>query len=180
MMWRKAGRFLLLLGGIVLLWPKAPAQAAPTKGMLVGQVLDAQGQPVEGARVWLGVQAEDAQVLAETETQADGSFALRLPESVIYGAEAQAPKGQVALSFWQAVPPGTGLSLRVTRAHFESGVFPLSGEQVQALRNGETVELPPISLERHIGLAFFVALLVFVGMMVGLVRLWLLFRRVAG
>ncbi len=166
MMWRKAGIFLFLLGGIILLWPKAPAQAAPTKGIVVGQVLDAQGQPVEGVRVWLGVQAEDAQVLAETETQADGSYALYLPESVTYGDEAQSPKGQAALSFWQAVPPGAGLSLRVTRAHFESGVFPLSGEQVQALKNGEAVELPPILLERHIGLAFFVALLVFVGMLV--------------
>ncbi len=162
--WRGA----LALMALAALWTLRPARAeTPTAlgGMLVGQVFDAQGQPVDGARVWLALGAEGETVLSETETQPDGSFALRLPASIPYGDPGSAPRGQVALRVWEDIPSGQPVVLGVSRDHFEARLIPLSGEQVGTLRGGEILELPPVSLQRHIGIAFWTASLIFVGVL---------------
>ncbi len=155
---------LLLLLAASLGWILRPVRAQSTvSGVLVGRVFDTQGQPVEGARVWLTL--GEGQILSETETQPDGSFALRLPAGIPYGEEAAAPLGQAVLRLWEDIPPGTTVSLGVARDHFEGRLFPLSGEQVETLRRGEILELPPLMLERHIGLAFWLASIIFGGML---------------
>ncbi len=156
---------MLALAGALAVWFLRPAQAQtpPDGALLVGQVFDAQGQPVEGAR--LRLEGGEDRLLAETETQPDGSFALRLPAALPYGDPQQAPLGQMALPLWQAVPPGTPLSLWVERAHFETRRVPLSGQQAAALRAGQIVRVAPIQMERRIGMAFWAALLIFSGML---------------
>ena len=148
-------RDTVLLATLAALWILHPAQAetpAASGGMLVGQVFDTQGQPVEGARVWLALGAKGETLLSETETQPDGSFILRLPESILYGDPERAPRGQVALRVWEDIPPGLSVVLGVSRDHFEARSISLSEEQAATLRGGEILELPPIFLQRRTGI----------------------------
>ncbi|GAB4529272.1 MAG: hypothetical protein Fur0018_15730 [Anaerolineales bacterium] len=157
------GVLLLLLGGMALFFqPTVRAQSPAETAVLVGQIFDSQGQSVEGAQVQVLI---DEQLLAQAETQPDGSFALQLPKTIPYGSTENAPHGQTVLQVWADIAPQTPVNLQIMRAHFEPRRFPLSPEQVQTLRNGEILGLPPIQLERHIGIAFWLATLVFVGML---------------
>ncbi len=157
----------LLVVALAALWMSLPARAKNpgVGGMVVGGVFDTQGQPVEGARVWLALGAEGGTTLSETETQPDGSFTLRLPATIPYGEPQSAPEGQTALRVWDDIPSGAAVTLGVSRDHFETRLLPLSGEQMETLRGGEILELPPVALERHIGIAFWTASLIFIGVL---------------
>lgn len=100
---------------------------------LVGLVHDAQSQPVEGATVRL-LSANPGETLSSAVTQADGRFLLpitRLPAGV--------------------------LTLEVQRPHFEPASVNISTATAARLRSGQSVEVPPISLARHIGASFWIA-----------------------
>ncbi len=143
----KIGRGALILFLIIAVWLTftlaggASAQPAnQTTGLsLVGTVIDRQNQPVLEAQVQL-LQGND--VLTEGLTQGDGSFRLPLPQQT-----------------------GTNLSLRVERQHFKTSVIDIAPEEIAQLKPGEALTLPTIQLERKITVAFWVATLVFLGML---------------
>lgn len=118
------------------------AQDIDQEVLLVGSVFDPQAQPVQGASVYLESSAQ-SDPIAETTTQPNGEFGLEAPEKI----------------------PET-LSLHVERAHFESYSQDLGQDRLEMLRSGETVVYPEIILERSINPAFWIASIVFVGMLV--------------
>lgn len=118
------------------------AQDIDQEVLLVGSVFDPQAQPVQGASVYLESSAQ-SDPIAETTTQPNGEFGLEAPEKI----------------------PET-LSLHVERAHFESCSQNLGQDRLEMLRSGETVVYPEIILERSINPAFWIASIVFVGMLV--------------
>lgn len=118
------------------------AQDIDQEVLLVGSVFDPQAQPVQGASVYLESSAQ-SDPIAETTTQPNGEFGLEAPEKI----------------------PET-LSLHVERAHFESYSQNLGQDRLEMLRSGETVVYPEIILERSINPAFWIASIVFVGMLV--------------
>ena len=135
----------LLVGvGFNLFWPQAHASAkvGETAPLLVGNVYDAQDQPVKGAHVLL-LGEDETDPLADTTTQPDGRFALALPE---------------------AIPDE--IILQIERPHFEDAHLELGAADVEQLRAGETVVLPEVALKRRVGPAFWIATLIFVGVLV--------------
>ncbi len=133
---------LLVLGA--LLWVHSLARAQAPGATLAGQVLDQQGQPITGARVLLLGSFSDDAPITEASTQPDGTFTLH-------------PR--------LSAPPSRPLSLRIERAHFQPIQVPLTATQSQALLQGKAVAMPPITLERRFGLAFWVATLLFIAML---------------
>lgn len=138
---------LLVVGAAVMLagLMPDPAQGAtqPTPP-LVGAVQDEQGQPIAGATVTaLGPDVEST--LGETETQDDGTFLLRLSPD-------------------EPVPDR--LVLRFERAHFETAEVALDAPSLASLRSGQAVILADTILERHITPAFWIATIVFAGVLI--------------
>jgi Na+/H+ antiporter NhaD/arsenite permease-like protein len=151
-LWRLALLTTLLAGiGLALAWPggNTQAQGFEQAPLITASVHDRQGQPVEGARVTL-IAASDDTPLAQTLTEPDGRYVLAAPETL--------PEA---------------LSVRIEREHFAETVIPLEATAVRRLRDGQTVVLPDTSLLRRLSLAFWIAALVFAGMLVliGLGRL---------
>ncbi|MEJ2561886.1 MAG: SLC13 family permease [Anaerolineales bacterium] len=114
--------------------------ANQTTGLsLGGKVIDRQNQPVTEAQVQL-LQGEN--VLAEGLTQGDGSFLLPLPPQA-----------------------GSNISVRVERQHFKTTAIDVAADEIAQLKPGEALILPTIELERKITIAFWIATLVFLGML---------------
>jgi Na+/H+ antiporter NhaD/arsenite permease-like protein len=118
------------------------ARQAPAPPVVTGVLYDRQGQPVTGAQVTLSAGTE-ATSIAQATSQPDGRYALPL-------------SGQIPSS----------LVLHIERAHFKAISIDLSAAEMQALRDGESVDLPDVTLLRRVSLAFWVATLVFVAMLV--------------
>ncbi len=133
-----------LLGALALLAQPGTAPHAETPvQLLTGNLYDPQGQPVSGAHIVL-LAEHTGEPVARTSTQADGRYALELP----------AP-----------FPAENPLSIHVERAHFEPLVIPLDEATHTKLHAGETVVLPAHTLARRISPAFWLATLVFVGVL---------------
>jgi len=119
-----------------------PASAADSRRPeLVGWVTDPLGEPVQNAEVSMYADGMK-EPIAVAESQGDGEFALELPE----------------------VPFET-LSVDVSRPHFHSQTWSPTPDELELLRQGATIRLPDITMERRITLGFWVATLTFVGML---------------
>lgn len=134
----------LMVAAALFLLPQHPSQAQADQSgrVITGFIHDRQGTAVQGANVNLlapGV----AEPLAETLTQPDGRFTLVFTQN-----------------------PADGLSIRVTREHFRELDLPLDGNAVQSLRSGGSAALPDLTLLRRLSLSFWIATLVFIGMLV--------------
>ena len=110
--------------------------------VITGLVIDSQDQPVESVLVTLST-ADSEAVLSETETQADGRFALPVPEII-----------------------PAGLLIHFDRPHFAETELALSPEAVEALQTGESIVLPDTVLPRQTSAAFWIATAIFVIMLV--------------
>ncbi len=148
---RPAVRFYALVGILIvtaalLMLPGQPGQAqTPQSGMLItGFIQDHQGTAVQGASVSLLAPGTE-QPLAETLTQPDGRFTLAFTQN-----------------------PVDGWSVRITREHFSAVDLPLDSAALQALRSSGSAVLPEVTLMRRIGLSFWIATLVFIGMLVSI------------
>jgi Na+/H+ antiporter NhaD/arsenite permease-like protein len=146
---RKTLRFwwlVALLVGIALVLTFSnhhiQAQQAPPLLVVTGLVYDRQGQPVTGAQGTLTAGPEGSAIV-EATTQPDGRYALPLPDQI-----------------------PTSLVVHIERAHFQATSIELDAAQIQALRDGESVDLPNVILLRRVSLAFGVATLVFAAMLV--------------
>lgn len=140
-------RPLLLLGLLALLLvfsgsAKLAAAQSAAPLLIVGQVLDSQNTPVTAAHVTL-IQPGLEEALSETETQEDGRFTLVVP-----------------VDFSTQV-----LAVSIERHHFATTEFTLSETQIAGLHNGQSLTLPTTTLARQISLAFWIAALVFIGIL---------------
>jgi Na+/H+ antiporter NhaD/arsenite permease-like protein len=109
---------------------------------ITGILVDPQEQPVQGAfvRVLAGEQKEP---IAETETQANGSFTAVVPADVLESA----------------------LTVVIERPHFRSVRYALSESDLAILRTDSVFALPMGEMERRITWGFWIATLAFVGML---------------
>jgi Na+/H+ antiporter NhaD/arsenite permease-like protein len=136
---------LVFVGGIglALALCQTGARATPPSSLLIaGSVQDRQGQPVEGAQVTLSGAQRNAPV-AQAVTQPDGRYVLSPPPDI----------------------PDT-LIVHIERPHFAAAYIELDAAALQSLRNGESVVLPDTTLLRQVTLAFWIATLIFVGVLV--------------
>ncbi len=122
-------------------WNPSPAYAAGPPA-LAGRVVDSQGEPVHGAEVGVR-EGTDAEFIAIAESQHDGTFVVDLP-----------PR--------QFSPH---LVVELDRTHFQFLEMELEEEDVMRLNAGESVRLPDIELPRRITPGFWVATLVFAGVL---------------
>ncbi len=136
---------LILLGtGLSFLGTRSGvhAQEASSETWITGNVADRQNQSVEGVIVRLMASGE-RENLAEAITQPDGRYTLVVPDQI---------PNSIMLAF--------------ERAHFEQDALNLDAQAVRSLRAGETLVVPDITLSRQINLAFWIATLIFVGVLV--------------
>ncbi len=120
-----------------------PPTAAAEKLLLVtGTVFDGQNVPVKNALVTL-VDGETEAVQGESERRRTAVMPITLDETV--------PEQLVLL---------------IGRSHFEETSVTLGEEAVQALHLGQPVEVPEVILQRKVTPAFWIATIVFVGVLV--------------
>ena len=133
----------LISAGLLLALPRSSArgQAPEVASLLSGVVYDRQNQLVAGARVTLHA-ADNQDPLAQALTQPDGRYALAAPETV-----------------------PDQLSVRIEREHFQPAVILLDTAVIQKLRDDQTVILPDTILQRQITASFWIATLIFIGML---------------
>jgi Na+/H+ antiporter NhaD/arsenite permease-like protein len=131
---------------LIALRPQAitAADDAQSTTFIIGQIVDGQGAPVDGALVELRA-GQAGRVLAEGESQPDGRYALPLPAEV-------APNAQ--------------LSLYVSRSHFEEAVITLDSSAVEPLSRGQSVVVGELTLARRIGPGLWIAAGVFLLMLI--------------
>jgi len=132
---------LVVACGLVERLPQASASDSGSSA-LMGWIYDSQGQPVRSAEVEVYVNRQE-ELFASDRSASDGAFAIALPESTF-----------------------ESLRVEVDRAHFHSQTWSASGDELASLRQGGTIRLPDITLERRITLGFWIATLTFVGMLV--------------
>jgi len=135
---------VLLLGAVLVLPGRTPSPVARAEGLVSvsGRLLDPQGQPVRGAELVMH-EGQSQAAIATGESQHDGYFVLDLPDGLL----------------------SPDLVIEIERAHFRSQEIELKAEDVTRLQAGESLRLPDIELARHIAPGFWVATLVFVGVL---------------
>jgi len=134
----------LIAISLALIWVNIPskAQSESSPILIGGSVFDQLGQPVKSAQVTL--KSEDREtIISQVETQPTGDFFLDSPD---------------------VIPDS--LFLIVERPHFKPLEFSLSTEDIQSLRAGNSVIVPDLQIERQVTIAFWVATLVFIAVLV--------------
>lgn len=136
----------LLLFSLFALWAAGqgsgtPVHAAPGAA-LAGRVVDFQGQPVDRATVALYINGE-SDPRANGETQRDGSFVLDLPDE-----------------------PVDRVRLEIRHPHFHPMSWEARWAELRELNDGFAVRLPDIVLERRLTAGFWIATVVFLGVLV--------------
>ena len=117
------------------------AQTSAGEFRITGSVHDRQGVAVEGAHVSL-VASGGGEALAEAVTQPDGHYSLPVPATL-----------------------PDELTVQVVREHFDDLHIPLDAAAIQILRRGQAVIVPDAVLPRRLTPAFWIATLVFIGML---------------
>ncbi|KPJ88369.1 MAG: hypothetical protein AMJ53_16950, partial [Gammaproteobacteria bacterium SG8_11] len=134
----------MLAISLTMIWINIPSQAQGDlfPVLIAGSVFDNQDQPVKGTHVTL--QGNDTEIiLSEATIQLSGDYALKAPETI-----------------------PDFLVLHFERAHFETLEVQLSPENIQDLRIGESVILPDLVMDRRVTIAFWIATLVFICVLV--------------
>ncbi|MCB9420595.1 MAG: anion permease [Ardenticatenaceae bacterium] len=142
----KVRRLPLLALLLILIWPwttmkEAQAQETAVSPLLTGHIRDAQNQPVFDAHI-TALSGED--VLAEGDSQEDGRYTLLL----VAGD-----------------PIPDQITIQVERHHFKTATYNIKSRDIQALQQSNLLHLPIITLERRLTPGFWIATLVFVGML---------------
>jgi len=109
--------------------------------VVAGQLNDSLGQPVKNAHI-TGLNAENKDILGETESRTDGSWSLQL-ESI----------------------PQQGLEILVERPHFLPQSIPLSQESLTSLGDNGIYRIDALELERKIDSSFWIATLIFIAVL---------------
>ena len=130
-----------LLAAIIYGFQPESAEAQADQFVVTGEVFDVQGQPLMGAEAQLFLVGDD-EPLDRTETSDEGLWSLRIPE----------------------VPDGV-LVIELGRRHFMDKVIRLTGLDLEGLRQNRSIDLGQIQMEREISAAFWVATIVFLGVL---------------
>lgn len=109
---------------------------------IIGRVTDTQGVPVHTAEILVYIDNEDEPAIRIVSHE-DGAFVTELPRT-----------------------PVVALRLQVSRPHFESYTQDFDADLLARLHDGVNVRLPDIMLKREITLGFWVATLVFAGILI--------------
>jgi len=104
-------------------------------------VVDFQGQPVRGATASLYLDGGDTPYL-ERKTQDDGTFVLDLPEG-----------------------PVDHVRLVVHHPHFYPATWEAQGSDLERLNGGSAIRLPDLTLQRRLTAGFWIATMVFIGVL---------------
>ncbi len=153
---------ILFLGVILILFWVGKSTQAQEEGfspLVIGKLRDRQNQPVGGALVTL-VDSGENKSLAETTTEADGLFAITLSDVLTQGASETGNTGDSVFPLTDYFPDT--LTIHIERAHFAEDNIPLTPAEIQQLRTGDTVTLPETTLQRRISIAFWLAAVIFV------------------
>lgn len=118
-----------------------PAEAQTQQYVVTGGVLNAQGQPLVGADVLLFQVGKEAPLI-QSKTSEEGLWSLRIPEI---------PKG--------------GLVIEIERLHFKRSVIRLTELNLKGLRESGSIDLGQIQMEREFLVAFWVATIIFLGVL---------------
>ncbi len=135
---------IFLLVGFVTIWSlvSAPGSAHASGGTAVsGRVIDSQGEPVVEAEAALYLNGEP-EPLVHQETDQDGYFVLDLPALPITAAE-----------------------VVIARPHFESTTWVAAETDVEILNGGASVRISDIEMQRKLTAGFWIAALIFAGML---------------
>jgi Na+/H+ antiporter NhaD/arsenite permease-like protein len=130
------------IGTPVLAQGSEPAGESDMVFLVTGTVFDRQDLPVRNALVTL-IDGTTDELLAEDITQPDGRYAMTLDN-----------------------PIPERLVIQIDRPHFEEAEVGLGEEAIQTLRAGQPVEVPEVVLIRKITPAFWIATVVFFGILV--------------
>jgi Na+/H+ antiporter NhaD/arsenite permease-like protein len=134
--------FMVIFSAMVLQrFQPERAQAQADGFVVTGGVRDAQGQPLAGAEVSL-VRIGDEEALVRTETTEEGLWSLRI---------AQIPEG--------------ALAIEVERLHFYADAIRLTAGDLQSLKQSGSIDLGHLQLEREVSAAFWIATIVFLGVL---------------
>jgi len=134
-------RIFILLAAICLGgWGVAAQKDAP-EFILTGQVVDVQGLPVDEAKVTVFAEGEDV-VLGEGESGEDGVWRVALDPAY-----------------------RDALTVVIERPHFEAATLTIPAEKVQGDAGSERFYIEPVTLQRRVTPGFWVATLVFAGVL---------------
>jgi Na+/H+ antiporter NhaD/arsenite permease-like protein len=138
--------FVLLLVGLAswLAWPTfvvAEEGSAEQTLTITGRLVDAQGLGVREAHITV-LDEENGHEIGESESHADGSFAVRLEPF-----------------------KGNQLAIRIIRPHFHHIEWVPSTADILQLRSNGSLNIPDLELERKITPGFFIAALTFAGVL---------------
>jgi Na+/H+ antiporter NhaD/arsenite permease-like protein len=143
--WRLVFSILFLLSacGFLILSPEdVHAQEDALVLYVVGKLFDGQNQPISGVTVSLH-ELINAEPLVEVYTQADGRYALPVPDSI-----------------------PDHLVMHFERVHFKIADVELDSDKIEVLRSGETLLLPDMVLYRNITPGFWIAAVIFIIMLI--------------
>ncbi len=117
------------------------AQQNVVEVVIVGRVIDSQGVPVIDAEV-IAITDHQPEPLAEAQSQEDGSWVLVFPEI-----------------------PLEELHIIVEHPHFHSQTINLQSSELNSLNVDNIYQIDDVTLERQISTGFWVATIVFVGVL---------------
>ena len=145
---KQIGRFVIVALLVFILgvsqmgvpWGPSPAYAAGPPA-LAGRVIDSQDEPVHGAEVAAYLNDADEPAVVG-ESQPDGVFVLDLPDDAI-----------------------DSLRVEIERPHFEATEWDAEADDLEHLSQGNSLRLPDITPPRRITPGFWVATLVFAGVL---------------
>ena len=144
----KKGRWLattmLVAVALMALWIAKPPSTIRSEGpiSLDSYITAPQGEPIGGASVYLR-EGNGAKLIATTESQPDGGFIIDLPARHL----------------------ASPLVIEIERAHYQPQKMEVTAENVEQLNAGRSIRLPNIELARRITPGFWVATLVFAGVL---------------
>jgi Na+/H+ antiporter NhaD/arsenite permease-like protein len=135
--------FTVIAASFVASWNDAAfAQEEVSELYIYGQVQDSQFQTIQNVKVSL-LKVGSSEPLSSTLTQADGRFALPITGAV-----------------------DQSLEILYQRNHFQDVKVPLSDQTLETLLSKNSVTLNTLVLEREITVAFWVAAVVFIAVLI--------------
>lgn len=130
---------LLTAAGIFFSWNQpASAQGDPNALFIYGEIQDSQFQTIRNVEVGLFAAGSESP-LSTTYSQADGRYALPVGQNL--------PKD---------------LEIRYQRPHFQNITTSLTDELTLLLRNGSSISLSLVTMDREVTLAFWVSGAIFI------------------